>query len=60
MMTTDFDYSIKPPNPDMIGKEQANDAVLSEVRIWIEKGEERSVALRLSKVLMAYCNAFQS
>ena len=33
----DDDYSIKPPNPDMNGKQQANDAVLSEVRTSIEK-----------------------
>ena len=58
----DDDYNIQPPNPDMIGKEQANGAVLSEVRTRIEKGEnpERSVALRHSKGLMAYYNRFES
>ena len=58
----DDDYSIKPPSPDLIAKEQANAAVLSEVRTWIEKGEklERSVALRHSKGLMAYYNRFES
>ena len=58
----DDDYSIKPLNSDLIAKEQANDAVLSEVRTWIEKGEkpQRSVALRHSKGLMAYYNRFES